>query len=100
MATLGELIYQLRTQRGQTHIDIVKIISRTLTMVREYEADIKIPDKIALQRLADNFGIDVAYLKNPIANIEDIGKKWEFLNTLTDADQELILQVAQRLLQK
>ncbi len=60
--TLGERLATLRREKGISQAELARLLSLGQSTIAMYERDRRMPDPLALRRLADFFGVSVDYL--------------------------------------
>ena len=61
--TVGERIINLRKESGMTQTDLAKKIHAARNTVTNYETGVRIPNDMALNSIADTFGVRFEWLK-------------------------------------
>lgn len=69
MAQFGDLLAELRQDRGLTQSELGKVISVTSGTISNYEHGFHLPDLEKLVLLADYFGVSTDYLLGRISLI-------------------------------
>jgi len=60
--TLGKILRNLREKTDKNQTEVSKDLKITPQAYSQYERDIRVPDAIMLQKLADYFNVSVDYL--------------------------------------
>lgn len=68
MAQFGDLLAELRQDRGLTQSELGKVISVTSGTISNYEHGFHLPDLEKLVLLADYFGVSTDYLLGRISS--------------------------------
>lgn len=61
--TVGERIINLRKESGMTQTDLAKKIHAARNTVTNYETGVRVPNDMALNSIADTFGVRFEWLK-------------------------------------